>query len=55
MVVNKPFLTALAVLFVLGVFGFFIVPVLVGLVKLLLGLVVIAGFIGVGYYAYRQM
>lgn len=47
-------LIVVAVLFVLGVLGFVVVPLLVGLFKLLLGLVVIAAFVGVGVYVYRR-
>lgn len=47
-------LILVAVLAVLGIFGFVVVPLLVGLVKLILGLVVIAAFVGVGYYVYRR-
>lgn len=47
-------LLLVGVLVVLGFFGFVIVPLLVGLVKLLVGLAVIAAFVGVGVYVYRR-
>lgn len=42
------------VLLVLGFLGFVVVPLLVGLFKLLLGLAVIAAFVAVGVYVYRR-
>jgi len=52
--VDTNLLKVLAVLFVLGVLGFVVVPLLVGLVKLLLGVAVILAFVGVGYYVIRR-
>lgn len=55
MVVNKPVLAGLAVLFVLGFLAFFIVPLIVGVLKIVAAFAVVLAICGVAAYVSKRL
>lgn len=55
MVVNKPVLAGLAVLLVLGFIAFFVVPVIVGIFKIVTAFVVVLAICGVAAYVSKRL